>query len=217
MNEPSPRKSDAQAADGITVADVEARVASGMMEANERVELIHGELVGMAGKSARHEAVKGALLALWYPACPAGFMLAPEITFRLAEDTFVKTDIVVYREDTGLAGLTGGNVELVVEISDESLDYDLGRKARLYASFGVREFWVIDAEKRRVAVFRDPAAEGYRTNLEHDGDVPIAPAFAPPEFALALGQLQINELRLSEASVRSYAFPAEDAISGRIG
>jgi len=192
MNDSSLRRDDAPAADRLTVADVEARIASGMMNPRERIELLHGELVGMAAKSARHEVVKNAVLALWYRACPAGYMLAPELKFRLSSDTFVEVDIVVYSEDIGLAGLAGDNVALVVEIADESLNYDLGRKARLYASFGVREIWVIDVEQRQVSVFRDPSAGAYRAHLQHDGDVPIAPAFAPPEFALALGQLQIN-------------------------
>ena len=59
-------------------------------------------------------------------------------------------------------GLTADNVLLVVEIADLSLDYDMGRKAALYASFGVRELWFFDAVKLTACVFRDPAPEGSR-------------------------------------------------------
>ena len=38
----------------------------------------------------------------------------------------------------------------------------MGRKAALYASFGVRELWVIDAIGLTTRTFRDPAPEGYR-------------------------------------------------------
>ena len=51
---------------------------------------------------------------------------------------------------------------LVVEIADFSLRYDIGRKAALYASFGIRELWVIDAVRLTTRVFREPAADGYR-------------------------------------------------------
>jgi Uma2 family endonuclease len=50
----------------------------------------------------------------------------------------------------------------VVEIADSSLRYDIGRKAALYAGFGIRELWVIDAVRLTTRVFRAPAADSYR-------------------------------------------------------
>ena len=46
----------------FTVAEVEAMVAAGVMEEDERVELIGGELVPMSPKGNHHEVVKTALL-----------------------------------------------------------------------------------------------------------------------------------------------------------
>ncbi len=46
----------------FTVAEVEAMVAAGVMEEDERVELIGGELVPMSPKGNQHEVVKIALL-----------------------------------------------------------------------------------------------------------------------------------------------------------
>ena len=42
----------------FTVAEVEAMVAAGVMEEDERVELIGGELVPMSPKGNQHEVVK---------------------------------------------------------------------------------------------------------------------------------------------------------------
>ena len=50
----------------FTVAEVEAMVAAGVMEEDERVELIGGELVPMSPKGNEHEVVKIALLRRWY-------------------------------------------------------------------------------------------------------------------------------------------------------
>ena len=90
---------------GFTVAEVEAMVEAGVMDEDERVELIGGELVPMSPKGNRHEVLKVALLSTWYRACPDGHMLAPETTFRFAEDTYLEPDVVIYSEHTGLAGL----------------------------------------------------------------------------------------------------------------
>ena len=62
-----------RAAEGLprrrfTIADVEAMVAAGIMEEDERVELIGGELVPMSPKGNRHEMVKTGLLERWYKA-----------------------------------------------------------------------------------------------------------------------------------------------------
>ena len=50
----------------FTVAEVEAMVAAGVMDEDERVELIGGELVPMSPKGNQHEVVKTALLDRWY-------------------------------------------------------------------------------------------------------------------------------------------------------
>lgn len=102
----------------FTVADVEAMVAAGALDADERVELLEGELVAMSPKGNQHEVVKTALLEAGYRACPARWRMTPERTFRLSPETYLEPDIVIYRRSTGLAGLTGANVELVVEIAD---------------------------------------------------------------------------------------------------
>lgn len=46
---------------------------------------------------------------------------------------------------------------LVVEVSDQTLQMDLGVKAELYAAAGVPDYWVLDLAKRQLHVLRDPA------------------------------------------------------------
>jgi Uma2 family endonuclease len=45
---------------------------------------------------------------------------------------------------------------LVVEVSDATLDFDLGDKASLYAAGGIADYWVIDLVNRQLHVLRDP-------------------------------------------------------------
>ena len=68
---------------------------------------------------------------------------------------------MIYPRATGTRGLAGANVLLVVEIADSSLRYDIGRKAALYASFGIRELWVIDACTDDAGLPR-AGSDGYR-------------------------------------------------------
>jgi len=176
----------------FTVADVEAMVAAGVMDEDERVELIGGELVPMSPKGNHHEVVKAALLERWYRASPAECSLVPETTFRLSEDTYLEPDVVIFSRATGIPSLTAANALLVVEIADTSLRYDVGRKAQLYASFGVRELWVIDAVNLTTRVFRDPAPDGYRDARDASASERLTPLVAPKEFALRLDELEIT-------------------------
>jgi Uma2 family endonuclease len=186
-----------RAAEGLprrrfTVAEVEAMVAAGVMEEDERVELIGGELVPMSPKGNHHEVAKTALLRRWFRAAPASIELTPETTFRLSEDTYLEPDVVIYPRATGLKGLTGASVLLVVEIADSSRRYDMGRKAALYARFGIRELWVIDAVKLMTRVFAAPEREGFGQSQDFGAADLLTPRFAPREFAMRLSELDIE-------------------------
>ena len=196
MNESvSPRVS--RAAEGLprrrfTVAEVEAMVAAGVIDEDERVELIGGELVPMSPKGSRHETFKMALNDLWARIRPDHCRVALATTFRLSIDTYLEPDFVVFERATGLTGIKGDNVLLVVEIAESSLRYDLGRKAKLYASFGVCELWVTDAVKMFTRVFLSPTPKGYQATRDHAAAETIAATFAPPEFSLRLDALELR-------------------------
>jgi Uma2 family endonuclease len=68
----------------------------------------------------------------------------------------------------------------------------MGRKAALYASFGVRELWVIDAVRMSVRAFREPSSEGYRETRDFGVAERIVPLFAQEAFALRLDELDIE-------------------------
>ena len=48
------------------------------------------------------------------------------------------------------------DVLLRIEVSDSSLTFDQGVKLRIYARYGVVEYWVVDVEGRRVVTYREP-------------------------------------------------------------
>jgi Uma2 family endonuclease len=146
----------------------------------------------MSPKENHHEVLKAALLKRWYRAAPDEFGLVPETTFRLSEDTYLEPDVVIYPRASGIPDFSADNALLVVEIADSSLRYDIGRKAALYASFGIRELWVIDAVRLTARVFREPAADGYRNARDYTAPDRLVPLFAPEVFALRLDELELS-------------------------
>ena len=75
---------------------------------------------------------------------------------------------------------------LVVEVADNSLEFDTNEKAYLYAAGGIQDYWVLDVNARQLCIFRDPvrdppAPRGYRytTRLAFGPTDSVSPLAAP--------------------------------------
>lgn len=126
----------------------------------------------------------------WVPKLAAGMVLTTETTFRLSADTYLEPDFVFYPKPA-IRGLSAATAKLVVEIADSSLGYDLGRKAALYAGFGIAELWVLDAVKLIAHIHRDPQGQGYRSITAHAPNARLVPQ-ALPGLAVTLGELELH-------------------------
>jgi Uma2 family endonuclease len=175
----------------FTVAEIDRMTELGIFEEDERIELIGGEIVPMVAKGDRHEILKTVLNLYWAARLPPQLLFTTETTFRLSVDTFLEPDFVFYPKAVGIRGLKGETAKLVVELSDSSLAYDLGRKARLYAGFGVAELWVIDAVRRTTRIHREPHAEGYGDVVGLGSDEALVPKDLPG-LAVTLAELDLD-------------------------
>jgi Uma2 family endonuclease len=68
---------------------------------------------------------------------------------------------------------------IVIEVADESLDYDQNVKGRLYGRAGVPEYWLVDLGGERITVYREPMSDGYRAIRFFLRGESLSPAFAP--------------------------------------
>ena len=127
----------------------------------------------------------------WARALPDDLLFVTETTFRLSVDTYLEPDFVFYPKATGWAGLNAETARLVVEVSDSSLGYDLGRKALLYAGFGIAELWVIDAVKLETRIHREPGPEGYRSITDFASAEQLVPT-AAEQLAVTLAKLDLR-------------------------
>ena len=77
---------------------------------------------------------------------------------------------------------------LVVEAADTSLAYDRNYKSVVYSMRGVPELWILDVNRPRLFVMREPAELGYRVVMELEAGDAIAP-LALPELSFAVADL----------------------------
>lgn len=57
------------------------------------------------------------------------------------------------------------NIFLLVEYSDSTLKKDLDVKAKIYASVGIQEYWVVNLNDRQVVIFRTPVGNAYQSQV----------------------------------------------------
>jgi Uma2 family endonuclease len=185
-----------QAADGLprwrwTVAEIERMAADGYFRDDERFELVGGEIVPMSPKGRRHEIIRGQLAYRFTKWAPDGVFVVSEPQFNLDDDTYLNPDILVHPMAIPTPDVRGGDALLVVEVADSSLRYDLDTKAPVYASHGVREYWVINAATLTTMVHRPPSGKtwDFKDEVAPGGTLtsPLLPAFTVSLGTLRLG------------------------------
>ncbi len=164
----------------LTVDEVYALTEAGVFAENENIELLDGEIVPMAAAKADwHEIMKSRLVRALVPALRGDARLYVEPSVTLAATTLVEPDLAVWAKQHLPRSVRGPDLLLVIEVSDSSLGYDLRVKAPLYARFGVRDYWVVDALRQTVRIHRDPVDGAYRDVEEYEAHDPVAALLLP--------------------------------------
>lgn len=145
----------------FTVEDVRRMIEIGIIGEDEKFELIGGEIVPVSPSHDPHERVKSALILKIAPRIPNDLWLSVESSVYLTQRTFVEPDLCIYARGLMLKDIKGADLQLVVEVADSTLAFDLGPKAQLYAAHGVRELWVVNAQTLVTTVHTGPTATGW--------------------------------------------------------
>jgi Uma2 family endonuclease len=117
----------------------------------------------------------------------SGWTVRVQLPLVLSLDTDPIPDFAVVRGGVRDHATTHpATAELVMEVSDTTLDADTTETAELYATAGIADYWVLDLDGRRLLVFRDPVplpaglgATAYRTHLSFGPADAVSPLAHP--------------------------------------
>lgn len=171
----------------LTVADIYRLQDEGIIGDRESFELIDGEIVPMAAAKANaHEQMKSQLVRrlVLSTGAEVGVYVEPSVTF--SEDTFLEPDIALWPAGAVMEEVRGPDLLLVVEVANSSIAFDLRVKSALYARFGVRDYWVVDAVRYTIRTHRRPGPDGYADIEEYEADETVA-ALLLPDVSVRLG------------------------------
>jgi Uma2 family endonuclease len=148
----------------ITVAEYEKMVETGFLPADERVELLGGNIVDMSPIGRRHAAFVSRLNKLFFGILSNDMIIWSQNPVILDDYSEPQPDLVILKAKADFyesAKPIAEDVFLLVEISDSTLAKDRNIKIPLYAKANIQEVWLVNLNEDTVEVYRHPAGNKY--------------------------------------------------------
>lgn len=145
---------------------------AGILDEDDHVELIDGEIVEMVAVGGRHIRTVNRLTMLLAPAAAERELaVSVQNPLRLDDETEPEPDLALIRETAGDEVPTASEALLVIEVAETSLSWDRDVKVPRYARAGVPEVWLVDLGAGSVESYTGPRPDGsYATVRSLDGD-----------------------------------------------
>ncbi len=166
----------------LTVREFHQMFELGILDDEERLELLEGQIVRMAARGTGHVVVVKHLSDLWEASLGTQILVRAQDPVILSDRTAPEPDLALvvppltrYRDRHP----TPSDIYLLVEVADTAPNKDCGLKASLYARAGIADYWVLDLNARQLHVFRQPGTEGYQSRAILENGDAIAPLAFP--------------------------------------
>lgn len=175
----------------FTIDEYDLMIKAGILDEDERVELLGGEIICMAPIGIRHWASVNRLNDLFGASVRETAIVSIQSSFLLPPDSEPEPDVtIVRRRDDYYVGRLPGpdDVLLIIEVADSSLAHDRANKIPRYAAGGIRESWLVDLPGERVIVHRDPVDGQYKDVKTFRRGATITP-LAFPELTLRVDDI----------------------------
>jgi Uma2 family endonuclease len=157
----------------LTVQDVHRMVQAGVLDEDDRIELVEGVLVDMVPIGAEHEGATDWLTNHFARVQSRAWNVRVQSTLLIAGG-YLLPDVALVTHERGEQPTTA---HLVIEVAQTSQARDLA-KARDYAAADVPEYWIVDLLARSVIVHRHPLAGAYQDVTTFADGAAIKPLLA---------------------------------------
>lgn len=166
----------------FSVGEYYAMAEAGILGPDERVELLDGDVVAMTAVSSRHAACVDWFSRTLILALVEATIVRVRGPVRLDDDNEPHPDVTLLRRrnDYYSTGHPGpGDVSLLIEVADTTLDFDRNVKLPLYARAGIPEVWIVNLQDRRVEVYTEPDGVGDSSVRHYGPGESVAPLHFP--------------------------------------
>lgn len=150
----------------LTVGDYHRLAEVGMLSAEQRVELIDGEIIDVPPPGSVHAGTVDEFADLLRQSLRDARAATIRVQSPIQLDDFSEPqpDITLLHRRADFyksAHPQPRDILLIIEVAQASLAYDRATKAPLYARHGIPELWIVDLEHGSLIVHREPTETGY--------------------------------------------------------
>lgn len=139
----------------------------------QRVQLIQGEIIAMPPMKNPHAIALGlvedSLEKAFGPTC----WVRTQLPLNLTKYSVPEPDVAVVSGRPRDFADHPTSALLIVEISDTTLRFDRGRKARLYAAANIADYWIVNLVDSQVEIYRQPQPDPVQARRKVYADVRI--------------------------------------------
>lgn len=154
---------------------------AGILDEDDRVELLNGEIIIMAPMGKRHHAAIRFIDRFLQRRFGDVAFVDCQLPLILEDFSEPQPDVLLIDPKIGRAGEPArpDDVFLVIEVSDSTLRYDSRTKLAAYAKAGIREYWIVNLADNTLEVFRQPRGETYAETQRFSRGDKVAPVAFP--------------------------------------
>ena len=158
----------------LTVPQYHEMVRRGILTDDDPVELLEGWLVVKMGKNPPHVLATDLTADKLHEVKPEGWHVRRQDPIT-TNDSEPEPDVALARgsnRDYHERHPGPGDLALVVEVADWTLDRDRVTKKRAYARAGIPVYWIVNLIDRQVEVFTDPTGPADEPSYRQHSEVP---------------------------------------------
>ena len=163
---------------------------AGILEEDDRVELLDGEIILMAPIGKHHANSVRRLLNRLVKLLGDLCLVDCQNAVILDDFSEPQPDILLLRlevENTGELPRPE-DILLVVEVADTTLRFDSTTKLRAYARAGLPEYWIVNLAEGAVDVYLKPTGDGYGEHFRRERNESLTPT-AFPDRTIAVAEI----------------------------
>jgi Uma2 family endonuclease len=175
-----------------TVQDYHRMSELGILDPNERTELIDGQITLMVAKGNPHIlTVRLLTRTMETSLSDRPILVSIQEPIQLNNSSEPEPDLAIVKGDMfdyADRHPQPTEIHLIIEVADSTLKYDCQVKDKHYAKANIPDYWVVDLKNRQVHVFRNPTPTGYASQLILAESQTVSP-LAFPDVIIPIGSI----------------------------
>jgi Uma2 family endonuclease len=175
----------------FTVEQYHKMIESGILTADDRVQLIKGEIIEMSPIGTKHASCVNRLNNLLIQLLGKRVIVAIQNPVELDDSSEPQPDVALLKPRDDFyenAHPQAQDILLLIEVADSTIQFDREVKISLYAVANIIVVWLIDINEQTIEVYQQPNVTGYQQIEKFTlGETLVIPGF--PDVTITVDEI----------------------------